>query len=88
MSAPLLAAELAIDALGACLLPSPVASHVGVGAVHFVGAADKVLLDDSLSGLRALARAARARSAGVAKSRSQASTFGVIRWCHRGGILP
>jgi 6-phosphofructokinase 1 len=60
MSAPLLAAELAIDALGACLLPSPVASHVGVGAVHFVGAADKVLLDDSLSGLRALARAEQA----------------------------
>ncbi len=45
--------DLAIDILGRCLLPSPVASHLGERGVHFVGAADKVLLDDSLSGLRA-----------------------------------
>jgi 6-phosphofructokinase 1 len=54
MSAAIDPAGLAIDALGPCLLPSPVARHVGAGAVHFVGAADKVLLDDSLSGLRNL----------------------------------
>ena len=45
--------DLAIDILGRCLLPSPVASHLGERGVHFVGAADKVMLDDSLSGLRA-----------------------------------
>jgi 6-phosphofructokinase 1 len=52
--AAIAAGELAIDALGPCLLPSPVARHVGVDAVHFVGAADKVLLDDALSALRTL----------------------------------
>ena len=46
-------AELEIDTIGRCLLPSPVARHLGDSAVQFVGAADKVLLDDSLSGLRA-----------------------------------
>jgi 6-phosphofructokinase 1 len=44
------AEDLAIEALGRCLLPSPVARHLGEAAVQFVGAADKVLLDDSLSG--------------------------------------
>ena len=44
-------ADLAIDILGKCLLPSPVTGHLGERAVHFVGAADKVLIDDSLSGL-------------------------------------
>ena len=44
--------DVAIDILGRCLLPSPVANHLGERGVHFVGAADKVLLDDSLSGLR------------------------------------
>ena len=44
--------DLAIDILGHCLLPSPVAGHLGARGVHFVGAAEKVLLDDSLSGLR------------------------------------
>ena len=42
--------DLAIDILGRCLLPSPVAMHLGARSMHFVGAADKVLLDDSLSG--------------------------------------
>jgi 6-phosphofructokinase 1 len=41
--------DVAIDILGRCLLPSPVASHLGQLGVHFVGAADKVLLDDALS---------------------------------------
>ncbi len=43
--------DVAIDILGRCLLPSPVTGHLGERGVHFVGAADKVLLDDSLSGL-------------------------------------
>jgi 6-phosphofructokinase 1 len=46
-------AELEIDTIGRCLLPSPVARHLGDSAVQYVGAADKVLLNDSLSGLRA-----------------------------------
>lgn len=52
--------DLAIDILGRCLLPSPVAGHLGARGVHFVGAADKVLLDDSLSGLGAANAAAAA----------------------------
>ena len=44
--------DVAIDILGRCLLPSPVASHLSARGMHFVGAAEKVLLDDSLSGLR------------------------------------
>lgn len=44
-------ADLAIDILGRCTLPSPVTGHLGERGVHFVGAADKVLLDDSMSGL-------------------------------------
>jgi 6-phosphofructokinase 1 len=56
MSAPLpAAADLHIDVLGPCRLSSPVARHLGEQAVHFVGSADKVLLDDSLSSLRAAA---------------------------------
>lgn len=43
--------DVTIDILGRCLLPSPVAGRLGARGVHFVGAADKVLLDDSLSGL-------------------------------------
>ena len=46
------AQDLSIDVLGRCLLPSPVASHLGAGGLQFVGAADKVLLDDALSLLR------------------------------------
>jgi len=49
---PLAAADLAIDIIGRCVLPSPVAGHLGERGVHFVGAADKVLLDDALSSLR------------------------------------
>jgi len=45
----LTAADVAIDVLGRCLLPSPVAGHLGERGVHFVGAADRVLVDDSLS---------------------------------------
>ena len=53
--------DLAIDILGQCRLPSPVADHLGARSMHFVGAAEKVLLDDSLSGLSGppLAPAAR-----------------------------
>lgn len=46
----LTADDLAIEVLGRCLLPSPVTRHLGERAVHFVGAADKVLLDDAVSG--------------------------------------
>ncbi|MFO1206552.1 MAG: ATP-dependent 6-phosphofructokinase [Burkholderiales bacterium] len=45
----LTADDLAIDILGRCVLPSPVAEHLGARSMHFVGAADKVLLDDGLS---------------------------------------
>ncbi len=45
------AEDLVIDVLGRCLLPSPVAHHLGERGVQFVGEADKVLLDNSLSGL-------------------------------------
>ena len=37
--------------LGKCLLPSPVAAHRGEAALQFVGAADKVLVDDRISSL-------------------------------------
>jgi 6-phosphofructokinase 1 len=50
---PLTAADVSIDVLGRCLLPSPVADHLGERGVHFVGAADRVLVDDSLSGSHA-----------------------------------
>jgi 6-phosphofructokinase 1 len=43
--------DLAIDTLGKCLLPSPVTRHLGERGVKFVGEADKVLLDDSISSL-------------------------------------
>ncbi len=52
---PLRPDDLVIDVLGRCLLPSPVARHLGESGVQFVGAADKVLLDNSLSNLRAVA---------------------------------
>jgi len=42
--------DVRIDILGRCLLPSPVAAHLGARSMHFVGAADKVMLDDALSG--------------------------------------
>jgi 6-phosphofructokinase 1 len=43
--------DVAIDILGRCLLPSPVADRLGARGVHFVGAAEKVLLDDRVSSL-------------------------------------
>jgi 6-phosphofructokinase 1 len=45
--------EVAIRDLGRCRLPSPVAAHLGETAMHFVGEADKVLVDDCLSSLGA-----------------------------------
>jgi 6-phosphofructokinase 1 len=49
------AADVAIKDLGACRLPSPVASHLDQRALHFVGEADKVLVNDCLSDLGAYA---------------------------------
>ncbi|MBA3937982.1 MAG: ATP-dependent 6-phosphofructokinase [Planctomycetes bacterium] len=51
MSNELTAADLVISDLGICKVPSPVASLLGERAMHFVGEADKVLLDDRLSSL-------------------------------------
>src|SRR5262245_37638727 len=45
--------DVTVKVLGKCLLPSPVASHLGEHAMHFVGEADKVLLDDTLSHIQA-----------------------------------
>jgi len=45
--------DVTIKDLGKCLLPSPVAAHLGAGAMHFVGEADKVLVNDCLSDLGA-----------------------------------
>jgi len=47
------AADVAIKDLGKCLLPSPVVAHLGESAVVFVGAAEKVLVDDRMSVIRA-----------------------------------
>ena len=47
------ARDVAIETLGPARLASPVARHLGAAAVHYVGAADRVLVDDSLSALRA-----------------------------------
>jgi 6-phosphofructokinase 1 len=43
--------DVAIKTLGRCLLPSPVAEHLGRNAMHFVGRADKVLVNDCVSQL-------------------------------------
>ncbi len=51
MSRDLTPADLAIKDLGACKFPSPVAGILGERAMHYVGEADKVLLDDRLSTL-------------------------------------
>lgn len=48
---PVSAGDVAIKDLGACRYPSPAAAHLGEGAMHFVGEADKVLVDDRLSQL-------------------------------------
>ena len=47
--ASITAADVIVKDLGKCLLPSPVAAHLGETAMVFVGAADKVLLDDRMS---------------------------------------
>lgn len=54
------AADVAIKDLGKCLLPSPVVGHLGESAVAFVGAAEKVLVDDRWSVLRTHAERATA----------------------------
>ncbi len=43
--------EVSIKALGPCTYPSPVSAHLGDSALAFVGAADKVLVNDRLSQL-------------------------------------
>ena len=53
VGSPLTPTDLVIADLGRALLPSPVAGHLGASALKFVGSADKVLLDDSLSRQRA-----------------------------------
>ena len=52
--------DLVVKVLGPCTLSTPLAHRLGENALTFVGAADKVLLDDSLSARRA----ARAQDAG------------------------
>lgn len=49
------AEDVAIKDLGKCRLPSPVAAHLDARALHFVGEADKVLVNDCLSDLGAAA---------------------------------
>lgn len=51
MSANLTPRDLAITDLGTCKFPSPVAGLLGERALHYVGEADKILLDDRLSTL-------------------------------------
>jgi 6-phosphofructokinase 1 len=46
---PLTPADLAITDLGVCRHPSPVSDILGERAMHYVGEADRVLLDDRLS---------------------------------------
>jgi 6-phosphofructokinase 1 len=43
------ASDLDIRVLGACRYPSPLASKLAQSAIHYVGQADRVLLDDRLS---------------------------------------
>jgi 6-phosphofructokinase 1 len=45
------AADVAIHDLGPCRIPSPLADRLGERAMHYVGEADKVLIDDRLSSL-------------------------------------
>ncbi|MGC4089613.1 MAG: ATP-dependent 6-phosphofructokinase [Polyangiaceae bacterium] len=49
LSTAVTAEDVAVKALGKCLLPSPVAEHLGHTAMHFVGRADKVLVNDCVS---------------------------------------
>jgi 6-phosphofructokinase 1 len=48
---PVTTEDVVIKDLGKCRFPSPAAAHLGEGAMHFVGEADKVLVDDRLSQL-------------------------------------
>jgi 6-phosphofructokinase 1 len=48
---PVTLSDVAIKDLGPCRYPSPAVGHLGEGALHFVGEADKVLVDDRLSRL-------------------------------------
>jgi 6-phosphofructokinase 1 len=43
------ASDLDIRVLGACKYPSPLASRLAQSAIHYVGQADRVLLDDRVS---------------------------------------
>jgi 6-phosphofructokinase 1 len=56
---PVAAEDVIIKDLGRCQYPSPAAAHLGEGAMHFVGEADKVLVDDRLSQLPLSAEALR-----------------------------
>jgi 6-phosphofructokinase 1 len=47
--------DVAIKDLGRCRLASPVAAHLDERAIHFVGEADKVLVNDTLSQIGAYA---------------------------------
>jgi 6-phosphofructokinase 1 len=49
--------DVTIKDLGPCRFPSPAAAHLGEGAMHFVGEADKVLVDDRFSQLPTSAEA-------------------------------
>jgi len=48
---PVTARDVAIKDLGSCRYPSPAVAHLGERAMHFVGEADQVLVDDRLSQL-------------------------------------
>ncbi len=45
------ASDLEINILGPCEFPSPLADRLSQAAVHYVGQAERVLLDDRLSRL-------------------------------------
>ena len=49
--AEVVAADLEIDILGPCKYPSPLAERLAQSTIHYVGQADRVLLDDRLSQL-------------------------------------
>ena len=46
------AADLEISILGECSFPSPLANRLAKAAIHYVGKADRVLLDDRMSRIR------------------------------------
>src|SRR5688500_18006378 len=50
-SGSITARDVAIKDLGRCRFPSPAAAHLGEHAMHFVGEADEVLVNDRLSQL-------------------------------------